>query len=267
MIGGTEVLLCNLELHHHRRLLHSGKQRTVWFTRLEVYGAVLNLDDDIIAELAVQGHKLQISLVGTIGTLRRIDEGAPHHNALVRFEYIGQHVGTVGVCTFEVLWAWLALGVGLHQEAAEVRNQFVDFVHLGVPPFDNLGVERVGSLQSAHLDGRSEVDGEIDADAIGTQLVGNTLCLLQALGRECLRFGIYVVENGTIDTDGSIGTSIHFHAFRIGIEEDAFASKATLHRSIRIVPVVQDAQVIERLLLDVEVGAITSIRTRLPRML
>ena len=166
----------------------------------------------------------------------------------------------------EVLRAWLSLGVGFHEETAEIGNQFVDLVYLIFPPFHDLGVERVGSLQSAHLDRRGEVDGEIDADAVGPQLVGDGLSLLQTGGRECLRFGVHIVEHGAIDAHRGIGTGVHLHAFRVGIQEDAMSGKAALDGTVGVVPMVQDAQVVERFLLDVKIFTITVVCTRLPRM-
>ena len=246
MVGCAEILLGNLELHHHLRLLQGGKQRAVWFAGLEIDGAVLDLDDDIVGKLAVEGHELLVSLVGAIGALGRIDEGAPHHDALVGFQHTGEHIGTVGMGAPEVLRPWLTLGVGLHQKAAEVGDQTVDLLHLLLPPADDLGIERVGSLEAAHLDGRGEVDGEVDTDAVGAQLVGDGLRLLQTLCRECLRLGIHIVEHGAVDADRGIGAGVHPDAFRIGIEEDALSGKAAFHGAVGVIPVVEDAEFVER---------------------
>ena len=46
-----------------------------------------------------------------------------------------------------------------------------------------------------------------------------------------------------------------FETFRIWIEEDTLTSKAALHGAVGIIPVVQDAQVVEGLLCDVEAVA------------
>ena len=158
MVGGTEIFLCNLEFHHHLRLLHRGEQRTVWLAWLEVHGTVLDLNDHIISKLPVERHELQAGLVGTVGTLGGIDEGTPHHNALVGLQDTSQHIGSVGVGAPEILRARLTLGVGLHEETTEVGNQFVDFIHLILPPFHDLCIERVGCFQSTHLDGRCKIN-------------------------------------------------------------------------------------------------------------
>ena len=151
MVGSTQILLRNLELHHHLRLLHGGEQRAIWLARLEVDGTVLDLDNHVVGKLAVQRHKLQAGLVGTIGALGRIDEGTPHDDALMRLQHLAQHVGTVGMRASEVLGAGLTLGVCLHQETTEVGNHLVYLVHLVLPPANDIAVQRVGSLQPSHL--------------------------------------------------------------------------------------------------------------------
>ena len=153
MVGSAQILLRNLELHHHRRLLQRGKQRAIGLARLEVHGAVLDLDNDVVDKLPVQRHELLTGLIRTVAALRLIYEGAPHHDALMRFQNLTQHVGTVGMCPSKVLRPWFTLGVGFYEESAEVGNHLIDLVHLALPPANDLGIEWVGSLQPAHLDG------------------------------------------------------------------------------------------------------------------
>ena len=87
-------------------------------------------------------------------------------------ERVGQHVGAVGVGAPVVLRPGLALGVGLHQEAAEVGDERVDLVGLALPPGGHLRVERIGGRQAADLDRRAEARGQVDADAVGPEDVG-----------------------------------------------------------------------------------------------
>ena len=167
VVGGAKILLGNLEFHHHLGLLQRGEQRTVGLAGLEVHGTVLDLDDDVVGKLSVEGNELLAGLVGAVVALRVIDKGTPHHDAVMRAQRFGEHVGAVGMGAAEVLRTWLAFGVGFHKESAEVGDEFVNLVHLVLPPTDDLGIEGVGCLQAAYLDGRGEVDGEIDANAIG----------------------------------------------------------------------------------------------------
>ena len=87
-------------------------------------GAVLHLHEHVVGELAVERHELVVGLLGAVfGILGSIDERAPHHDAAVRRERVGEHVRAVGVRAAVVLRARLALGVGLDQEAAEVGDR------------------------------------------------------------------------------------------------------------------------------------------------
>ena len=146
MVGSTKILLCYLELHHHRCFLQGSEQRTVWFARLEVHRTVLNLDNDIIGKLAVKWHKLLICLIGTIATLGLIDKGAPHHNTMMRLEYASQHIGTISMCASEVLRTRLSFGVRLHEKSTEIWNQLVYLIHFILPPSDNIRIEWISCL-------------------------------------------------------------------------------------------------------------------------
>ena len=109
MVGSTQILLSDLELHHHRRLLQSGEQRAIGLTGLEVDGTILNLDNHIIGKLTIEGHELFIGLIGTITALRIIHEGTPHHDTLMGLQHTCQHIGTIGMGTSEVLRTRLSL--------------------------------------------------------------------------------------------------------------------------------------------------------------
>ena len=109
MIGSTQILLGDLELYHHRSLLHGGEQRAVRLTGLEVDGTVLDLNDHIVGKLTIEGHEFLASLIGTIAALWIIHEGTPHHDTLMRLQHTCQHIGTIGMGTSEVLRTRLSL--------------------------------------------------------------------------------------------------------------------------------------------------------------
>ena len=49
----SEIFLSDLQLHHIGCLHYLVKNRTIWFTWLEVKRAVLGLENDIVTELTV----------------------------------------------------------------------------------------------------------------------------------------------------------------------------------------------------------------------
>ncbi len=109
MIAVAKVLLRNLQFGHLTRLWHSTEEGTHRFTWLEVDRAILDLDNDIIEELTIERLELQISLLSAVRIGRTIDESTPHDNTLIRLERLGQHIGTLSVCTAEVIRSRLAL--------------------------------------------------------------------------------------------------------------------------------------------------------------
>ena len=64
----------------------------------------------------------------------RIHECAPHHDAAVRRQCGGEHIGAIGMRAAVILRTWLAFGIGLDEKAAEVRNVSVDLIHFIPPP-------------------------------------------------------------------------------------------------------------------------------------
>ena len=141
-------------------------------------------------------------MVGTI------DEATPHDDTLVRLQGISQHVGTIGMSTLVVARTRLSLTVCLDQETTKVRNELIDFLGFLLPPLSHALIQGVCRLGVAQCHWCGEVDGQIHLDMIGAEDVGNLLDLLQI--RSCQHFGrcIDVVQNSTVDTDGSVGTSI-----------------------------------------------------------
>ena len=153
MIGGTKVLLRDLQFCHYGCRFQAGKQRTIGLARLEIDGSVLDLQDDIVEELPVEGLELLVGLLGTVGVVGSIDKSAPHDDAFVRLQCLRQHVCPFGMTTTIVARTRFALRVCLHQETSKVGNQSVDLVNLLFPPHDDALVQRIGSGQTTQADG------------------------------------------------------------------------------------------------------------------
>ena len=179
----AEIFLGDLQLEHLRRARHGAEERVHGLAGLEVDRAVLDLHQHIRPELAVQRLELVVGLLRpVVRDVLVVDERAPHHDAAVRRERVGQHVGAVGMGAAIILRAGLAFRVGLHQEPAEVGDQTVDLVRLVFPPPDHGGIERIGGFQAADFDRRAEPRREVDADAIRTEDVSQGRDLAQPRG-------------------------------------------------------------------------------------
>ena len=198
----AEVFLGDLELHHQRRPGHGAEQWTERLARLEIERPVLYLEQHVLAERAVLRREFIVRLADAVGGDRaRVDERPPHHDAAVRGQGIGQHVGAVGMRAAVVLWAGLPLRVRLHDKSAEVRNGAVDLVHLAAPPRPDDGVARIGRGEAAQLDGRAEARREVHAQAVRTKHVGERGDLAEVLGRERRGIRVHVREHRAVDPE------------------------------------------------------------------
>ena len=225
---------------------------------MEVHGAVLDLDDDVVGEPAVQREEFLHGLVGPVRAGRAVDEGAPHHDAAVRSQRLGQHVGAVGVGASVVLRAGLAFGIGLDEEAAEIRDGGIDLGRLVLPPGADLRVERVAALQAAQGDGGVPLDGEVGADAVVAQDLGDLRHAGDVLLVKDEGVGIDVVEHGAVQAHRGAELAVLADArlrnFGGGPFPHRFPGIAALDGVVQVVPVVEQAQVVERGFLQVDAG-------------
>jgi len=145
-----------------------------------------------------------------------------------------------------VLRPGLSLGIGLHQEAAKIRNERVDLLDFGAPPALHGRIERVRALQPTDLDRSAEARGQVDTQAIGPQHSGQCRELLQVGVGQADSACIDVVRHHAVDAHRSAGARV---VGITGIEivgqfvpvPDGFARIAALDCPVQVVPVIQDA--------------------------
>ena len=218
------------------------------FARLEVERAVLHLHDDIVAKLPVERDELAIGLLHAVSRFfRRIDKGAPHHDAAMGFERIGQHVRALGVAPSIVLRAGLAFGVRLHEKAAKVGDHCIDCVGFLLPPGLHGHFLRICRRKAVQLHRSGEARREIDLYAIGPQHIGEGGDLLKIVRCQGRRIGIHIGERDAVDSYRRIGAGIVLVA-RIDVAwqevpvPDRLTRIATLDMPVQIVPMVQQAK-------------------------
>jgi hypothetical protein len=90
----------------------------------------------------------------------------------VRSDRIGEDVRAVGVRAAVVLRPRLPLAVGLDEEAAEVGDRAVDLVGLALPPRGDARVGGIRGGKPAQELRRREVRGQVDAEVVGPEGVG-----------------------------------------------------------------------------------------------
>ena len=246
------VLLRDLQLDGLAGVLERGEERRDGFADLEIDGAVLDLDDDVGFELAIEGVEVVVAGAGAIGfevvvvEVIVVDEAAIEDDAAVRFERAGYGVGGFGGGAVILRGAYAAFGVGLDDEAGEVGDGFVDLVDFGLPPGDDGGVDGVECGEMTDDLWAGEIDGERHAHAPGTELVRDAGELEDHLGFERAKVGVDVVDGDAVDPDGGEQTAIVGDAREVGadvavVEEDAAAGVAALDGAVEVVPLVDPA--------------------------
>ena len=256
----SQILLGNLQFRHQRCLRHRPEQRMERLARLEVQRAVLHLHERVGAETPVERHELHVGALGAVRIdLGVVDKGAPHHDAAVRRQRVGQHVGAVGVRAAVVLRPRLALAVGLDHEPAEVRNARVDLVRLGAPPGGHRGSERIGGVERLEHARRGGIGRQVDANAVGTQRRGDGRDPAQVGCGEHAWIGVDVVDHGAVDAERGIGARVVddpvvdvVRPRLVQRPPQRGAGVAAFDGAVEIVPVVQHAARDARPALDVE---------------
>ena len=153
----------------------------------------------------------------------------------------------------EVAWTGLSFTVCLHKETSEIRYKSVDFASFVFPPANDLFVKWVGCMQLAEYNRAGKVDGKIYPYSIRAEGVCQRLYLFQICRRKNLGRSIYIVQYSTVDTDGGIGTGISFvsvgeRAGQFFPVPERFAGITALDTAVEVVPMVENTQVIGRIL-------------------
>jgi hypothetical protein len=246
------VLLRDLHLEGLAGVLERGEERRYRFADLEVYGAVLDLDDDVGLELAVEGMEIVVASAGAVGLeivpveVVVVDETAIEDDATVRLESEGDDIGSFGWGASIFGWTDAAFGVGLDDEAGKVGDRFVNLVHLGLPPGCDGGVVGIEGGEMADDHGAGEIDGERHLYAPGAELIGDAGELDDHVGLEGAEVGVDVVDGGSVETDGGEQATVFGDAGEVGADvavvvEDAAARIAALYGAVEVVPLVDPA--------------------------
>ena len=143
------VFLHDLQFDGFVGFLESGEKGGNRLAHLEIDGAIFNLDDHVVVELAVERMKNIVGGAGAIvfqvGPIKVmvVNKRTVEEHAAVRFERAGNHIGSIGGSTARGGGAGAAFGIGFYDKTAEVRNQAVNLVGFRAPKFGDLRIERI----------------------------------------------------------------------------------------------------------------------------
>ncbi len=248
----AEIFLRNLQLDGLIGVLQRAEQRRRGFAHLEIDGAVLDLHDHVVVELAVQLLEIVVGgaravVLGIVPIhVMVVDEAAIKDETAVRLECARDNVGGVGVSAAVGGWSHAAFGIGLQNEAAEIGDGAVDFIGSRFPPRGDARVERIERIEAAHALRTAEVDREGDAHAPGTHRVGDAGDVGNQIGPEQLRVGVDVVDGAAVDAERGQQAGVIAGAGKIGagahvVPENGTSAVSALDGAVEIVPLIDPA--------------------------
>ena len=245
------VLLGDLQFDGLAGVAEGGEERGDGLADLEVDGAVLDLDDDVGLELAVEVVEVVVAGAGAIGfeivpvEVVVVDEAAVEDDAAVGLEGAGYDVGGLGWGAAVLRGAGAAFAVGLDDEAGEVGDRLVEVVD--------------GRCHQAGRWGRGDRRSEGRRRPAGSRGRRRGRCARprderrRRCGRtrgssrgEGAEVGVDVVDGDAVDADGGeeagvLGDAGEVGADVAGVEEDGTAGVAALDGAVEVVPLVDPA--------------------------
>ncbi|MNC31270.1 hypothetical protein D3C75_795850 [compost metagenome] len=256
----TSILLGYLKLDYLIGALHRSEQWRHWLPNLEIHRSVLDLQEYIIPELAIQRLKVIISRPRTI---RRavppvlhavIDKAAPNDKSAMRFKRIRQHICSIGMISSISKRSRTMLGIRFDHKTAKVGNMPINAVRRFNPPYLDLIIKRIGSIHSTNRDRSCKVDAQEQRNPIIPEHFCKTSHIRQQLFRNKLRFNlmyIHIINRNRINSHRSkqprvvTNTRGILNDFSILIKYRV-TSITTFDRAVSIIPLIDHTQSVQR---------------------
>ena len=164
----------------------------------------------------------------------------------MRPQGLRQHIGTVGMGPPIILRPGLPFGIGLHKETAEIRDERIDFIGLGLPPGEHRRIQRVSGLEPAETHRGCPFDREINPDTVLPEDVGYPGHPLYMLSVKNKRIGVDIIEHRAVDPDRRAETAVTADTLRGYLRRCPLPHGeprvAALHGVVEIVPVIEDTE-------------------------
>src|SRR5215472_6599216 len=173
------ILLSNLQFDSFVGVVQGGDQRRHRLAHLEVDGAVLDLYDYVVVELAVERMKIivrsfcSIVLRFTPVEVMVVDKSSIKNQTSMCSDRPGQCVGGIRRSSPIGSRTGATFRVRFDYETAEVWNQPVDFIGLVAPPFAHARICGIKRAQAANHFGTADIDGDGQLHAPGSECVGD----------------------------------------------------------------------------------------------
>ena len=246
------VFLRDLQLDGFICFFEAAEERRNRLAHLEINRPVFDLDDYVVVELAVERMKDVVggarAIILGIAPIEMmvIDKGAVKNDSVMRGKSARNHIGGIGGRSAIRGGTEAAFGIRLDDEAGEIRNLAINFVHffchqsatrgsagskVSRPPI-TFGLLRSTEMDSCTPQGR------------------NTSATRASCGRKSVfkdaRIGVHIVDRAAVDSDGSEQARVFAGARQVGshisvFEKDGRSRVSTLNAAVEVVPLVHPA--------------------------
>src|SRR5207245_1228129 len=197
----------NLQLNRLICLQHCAEQRRGWLAYLEVDWPVLNLDDDIVVELAVEGMEVVVGGASAVSfritpvQVMVVNEGAVEQDSGMRTKRSGNHVGSISGAAAILRRAGAAFGIRFDYESGEVGDPCIDCIDCLLPPCADSWIKRIKRVELSHRQRTAEIYGDGQLHSPGTKRVCNSRELRNEICAEDTRVGVDVVYCARINAN------------------------------------------------------------------
>ena len=174
----ARVFLRDLQLDGLICFFQSAEERRDRFAYLEVNRPMLDLDDHVVVELAVERMEIVVrSLCAIVLGIRPIEmmvvnKRAIKNDSVVRRKCTRNHVGGIGRRAAIRCRTEAALRIRLNHHTGKIWNEPVHVIKLFSPPFGDTRIRGIKSIQAAHHFRAAEVDGNGKPDSPRTKHIG-----------------------------------------------------------------------------------------------
>src|SRR5262249_31978874 len=259
----TCVFLRDLQLDRFAGLFHAAEKGRNRFARLKIDRPVLDLDDHVVIELAIQRMEYIVSGACAIRLwiapvqMMVVDEGTVENDATVRSKRPCQNIRRIRGRSSIRGRADSSFRISLHREPTKIRNEREDLIRFRLPPRGNSRVDRVERIDSADRSWAAQIDRQRKVYPPRSELICNARDLREKVALQDTRIGIDVVYVAAVDSDRCQQPCVLRGARQIiansaAVKIDRRPCVPALDAAVQIVPLVHPANLRGRILLLIQ---------------
>src|SRR6266851_42720 len=246
------VFLGDLQFDGLIGIRHCTEQRRRRLAHLEIYWAVLDLDNDILTKLSIERMEVVVGGAGAISfgispvQMMVVNEGAVEQDSVMGSKGASDDVGGVGRGTPILRRPGAALGIGFDHEPAEIGDALVNSVGGFLPPRGNVTIKGVKGLQPPNRHGAAHIHRDGQLDPPRAKRIRDAYELRKKVGAQDSRVSVDVVYGASVDADrrqqpGVVADASQIAANLAAVKQNGTSRIAALNRAVEVVPLVDPA--------------------------